>query len=324
MPTRDNPTDTTLLPGTVFRVNSGNYHVLTPQGELVCRLRGNLKKELVYSTSGSRPRRVDSAHKRRATDPIAVGDHVMADPRTLTIDEILPRRSSLSRESPSARGQHTLVANLDRLYVVVAAGHPRPDLRLLDRFIVIAEAAEIEVAVLVNKMDVVEGDDADTRGDMAVYEAIGYAVFYLSAKHGRGLEPLRAALAGKISAFAGASGVGKSSLLNALEPGLSLKTGAISETTFQGKHTTTSAELFPLCGMADTWVADTPGLRQVDFWQVDTDDLPYCFPEFAPYLGQCKYANCRHVAQQGCAVIRAVEAGQISPRRYASYAEMRG
>ncbi len=311
-----------LLRGTVFRVNSGNYHVLTADGEFVCRLRGNLKKELVYSTSGSRPRRVQDARKRRTTDPIAVGDHVMIDQALGMIEEILPRHSALSRESPSARGQHTLVANLDCLYVVVAARHPWPDLALLDKFLVIAEAAEIEAGVVVNKMDLLAGAEDETRAAMAVYERIGYKVLYLSAKQSEGVDTLRAALAGKISAFAGASGVGKSSLLNALEPGLALRTGLVSAVTFQGRHTTTSAELFPLPGAHETWLADTPGLRQVDFWEVDKDDLPFCFPEFSPYLGECKFANCRHHTELGCAVRAAVETGAIDTRRYASYLQL--
>jgi len=310
------------LRGTVFRVNSGNYHVLTGRGEFVCRLRGNLKKELVYSTSGSRPRRVQDARKRRTTDPIAVGDHVLIDTRLGMIEEILPRHSALSRESPSARGQHTLVANLDCLYVVVAARHPWPDLSLLDKFLVIAEAAEIEAGIVVNKMDLLAGDEGETRAAMAVYERVGYKVLFLSAKQSEGVDALRAALAGKISAFAGASGVGKSSLLNALEPGLSLRTGAVSAITFQGRHTTTSAELFPLPGAGETWLADTPGLRQVDFWEMDKDDLAFCFPEFAPFLGECKFANCRHHTELGCAVRAAVDAGTIDARRYQSYLQM--
>lgn len=316
------PDDHAPLRGTVFRVNSGNYHVLTAQGEHVCRLRGNLKKELVYSTSGSRPRRVQDARKRRTTDPIAVGDHVMVDPSLGMIEEILPRHSSLSRESPSARGQHTLVANLDCLYVVVAARHPWPDLALLDKFLVIAEAAEIEAGIVVNKMDLLAGAEDETRVAMAVYEKIGYKVLYLSAKHAEGVDELRGALAGKISAFAGASGVGKSSLLNALEPGLALRTGAVSAITFQGRHTTTSAELFPLPGAGETWLADTPGLRQVDFWQVDKDELAYCFPEFVPFLGECRFANCRHRGALGCAVQSAVDVGTIDARRYQSYVQM--
>ncbi len=318
-PQTQTPDNDVPLRGTVFRVNSGNYYVLTGHGEFVCRLRGNLKKELVYSTSGSRPRRVQDARKRRTTDPIAVGDHVMIDTHLGMIEEILPRHSSLSRESPSARGQHTLVANLDCLYVVVAARHPWPDLSLLDKFLVIAEAAEIEAGVVVNKMDLLAGDEDETRAAMAVYERIGYKVLYLSAKHSEGVDELRAALAGKISAFAGASGVGKSSLLNALEPGLSLRTGAVSAVTFQGRHTTTSAELFPLPGAQETWLADTPGLRQVDFWEVDKDDMQFCFPEFAPHLGECKFANCRHHTELGCAVRAAVDAGTIDTRRYQSY-----
>ena len=313
------PDDHAPLRGTVFRVNSGNYHVLTERGEFVCRLRGNLKKELVYSTSGSRPRRVQDARKRRTTDPIAVGDHVMIDAHLSMIEEILPRHSALSRESPSARGQHTLVANLDCLYVVVAARHPWPDLSLLDKFLVIAEAAEIDAGVVVNKMDLLAGHEDETHAALAVYERIGYKVLYLSAKQSEGVDALRAALAGKISAFAGASGVGKSSLLNALEPGLALRTGAVSAITFQGRHTTTSAELFPLPGNGETWLADTPGLRQVDFWEVDKDDLAFCFPEFAPFLGECKFANCRHHTELGCAVRGGVDAGAIDARRYASY-----
>ena len=309
-----------LAEGTVFRVQSGNYFVQTDAGVIVCKLRGNLKKELVYTTSTSRPRRVARAHKRRSTDPLAVGDQVHVDAALGIIEDILPRHSELSRDSPSGRGQHVLVANLDRVYVVSAATHPEPDWGLLDRFLVVAEAAEIEAALIVNKMDRLEGDEAATRAAFAVYEQIGYPVYYTAAKPGWGIAELRAVLQSHISAFAGQSGVGKSSLLNALQPGLTLKTGDISEVNRQGKHTTTSAELLPLDNGG--WVADTPGLRQIEFWQVDKDDIPYCFPEFEPYLGECRFADCRHHTELGCAVRAAVEVGQIPRHRYASFVQM--
>src|SRR5437016_668130 len=143
-----------LLEGTVFRVNSGNYFVSTETGGIVVgKLRGNLKKELVYSTSTSHARRVDQAKKRRDTDPIAVGDRVRIDPDLHVIEDILPRRTELARKSPSQRGQHTLVANLDHLFVVFAAEQPRPDLWLLDRFLVTAASAEIDASIIINKVD---------------------------------------------------------------------------------------------------------------------------------------------------------------------------
>jgi ribosome biogenesis GTPase len=316
------PPETVLAEGTVFRVQSGNYSVQTPQGVLVCKLRGNLKKELIYTTSGSRPRRVSHANKRRSTDPLAVGDRVRVDPAAGTIEDILPRHSEFSRDSPSGRGQHILVANLDRVYVVSAAANPQPDLWLLDRFLVVAEAAEIGAALIVNKMDRLEteADEAAARALFALYERIGYPVFYTAAKRGEGLEPLRADLRGHICAFAGQSGVGKSSLLNALQPGLTLKTGDVGSVTHKGRHTTTTAELLPFEGGG--WVADTPGLQQIEFWQVDPDDIPYCFPEFAAYRDECRFHNCRHHTETGCAVRAAVAQGAIDPRRYQSYVQM--
>ncbi len=312
-----------LQEGTVFRTHSGNYYVQPLGGgpEIVCKLRGNLKKELVYSTSGSRPRRVDDAKKRRATDPLTVGDRVRFEPSESIIEEILPRHSQLSRHSPSGRGQHTLVANLDQVFVVFAAAFPTPDFRLLDRFLVMTEAAEILPHIVINKADRLNGEDR-TRIEMevGVYDKIGYAIFWTCAKTGQGIETLRAAMQGRISAVAGPSGVGKSSLLNAVQPGLQLKTGDISNADFSGRHTTTTAELLPLAGGG--WVADTPGLRQVDFWEVDKADVPLCFPEFRPYLGECRFADCRHHTELGCAIRAAADTGAIDRRRYDSYLSM--
>ena len=311
-----------LIEGTVFRTHSGNYYVQTDAaGVLVCKLRGNLKKELVYSTSGSHARRVEQAGKRRSTDPLTVGDRVLVDSELAMVESVFPRTSSLSRHSPSGRGEHTLVANLDQAFLTVAAAHPKPDVWLLDRFLVLAEAADIPPRILVNKLDrLAEEDRAETEAAIAVYEKIGYPVYWVSAKTGQGVDAVRDAMHGRISAVAGPSGVGKSSLLNAVQPGLALKTGDISETNLAGRHTTTTAELLPLDGGG--WVADTPGLRQVDFWEIEKSEIRYCFPEFAPYLNECKFADCCHHTELGCAVRAAVDAGEIDRRRYESYLGM--
>jgi ribosome biogenesis GTPase len=311
-----------LIEGTVFRTHSGNYYVQSDNdGIVVCKLRGNLKKELIYSTSGSSPRRVDHANKRRSTDPLTVGDRVRLDSELAVIVETLPRHSELSRHSPSGRGQHTLVANLDQAFLFIAATHPAPDFWLLDRFLVLAEAADIPPRLIVNKVDrLTDEERPNVEAGVAVYEKIGYPVYWVSAKTGQGIEAVRSAMAGRISAVAGPSGVGKSSLLNALQPGLQLKTGEISNAMLSGRHTTTTAELLPLDGGG--WVADTPGLRQVDFWEVERDQIQYCYPEFEPYLGECRFAGCRHHTELGCAVRAAVEGGEIDRRRYESYVQM--
>ena len=311
-----------LIEGTLFRTHCGNYYVQTDTaGVLVCKLRGNLKKELVYSSSGSRPRRVEQTQKRRSTDPLTVGDRVRIESELAVIESVFPRTSELSRHSPSGRGQNTLVANLDQAFLTVAAAHPKPDVWLLDRFLVLAEAADIPPRIIVNKLDRLEdADRASVEAAIAVYEKIGYPVYWVSANTGQGIDAVRDAMHGRISAVAGPSGVGKSSLLNAVQPGLQLKTGDISETNLAGKHTTTTAELLPLDGGG--WVADTPGLRQVDFWEIEKSEIRYCFPEFAPYLDECKFADCRHHTELGCAVRAAVDAGEIDRRRYESYIGM--
>jgi len=310
------------IPGTVFRVHSGNYHVATVEmGVVVCKLRGNLKKEFVYRTSGSLPRRVESAKKQRRTDPISVGDRVEIDTDLKMIEAVAVRRSELSRTSPSRRGQHTLVANLDQTLLVCAV-EPAPDLWLLDRFIVMVEAADIDVVIVVNKIDLVNFEIAALEELFGVYRKIGYSVLYVSARQKVGLDAVGAVLVGKVSAVAGPSGVGKSRLLNALCPDANQKVGDISMLTQRGKHTTTSAELIPLDTTAQSWIADTPGLQQLEFWDVDKEDIPYCFREFKPYFGTCRYADCIHFDEPGCGIRAAVESGEIDLRRYKSYKQI--
>ena len=201
------------------------------------------------------------------------------------IEETLPRHSELSRLTPSGQGQHTLVANLDQAFLFITAASPPPNFWLLDRFLVLAEAADIPPRVIVNKIDKLsEEDRPDVDTQIAVYEKVGYPVFRVSAKTGEGIEAVREALRGRISAVAGPSGAGKSSLLNALQPGLQLRTGDIDNAMLSGRHTTTTAELHPLIGGG--WVADTPGLRQVDFWEVDTGEIQFCYSGVQTLLGR--------------------------------------
>jgi ribosome biogenesis GTPase len=310
--------------GIVYRGNSGLYEIRVSGDSFVytARLKGTLKKELIYSTSGSRPQRVLKARKRRATDPIAIGDSVIFDDTEHLILEIRPRHSELARSSPQTGEQHVLVANLDTVFVVFAAAEPKPDLWLMDRFLVLVEFADLKAEIVINKCDLVTDLD-ETICLLEPYVNAGYRVHYLSARQSIGIDGLRSALSTKISAFAGPSGVGKSSILNRLKPGLKLKTGDVGEVTFKGRHTTTTAELVPL-DEHSSWVADTPGLRQVDFWDVDPDNLEFCFPEFQNFLDNCQYNNCSHKIERGCAIREAVEAGHIDDRRYRSFVQMCG
>lgn len=311
------------VPGIVLRAGRGLYIVQTDTGRVFpCRLRGNLKKALTYPESTNRARRVERVKKLRETDPVAVGDHVEISVeesgQTAVIEAVMPRRAALTRRSGNERERQTLVANLELAVIVFSAREPRPDLYKLDRFLVLAEDAELDILIILNKADLAPAEEiADI---VAEYGRIGYDVLPASAHAGLGIDALRERLRGRLSAFAGPSGVGKSSLLNAVQPGLSLKTGEIGTVTYKGRHTTTSAELLPLS--FGGWVADTPGLRQVEFWDLDAEDVAFCFPEMEPLMGQCKFPDCRHREEPGCAVRAAVAAGDIDPRRYESYLEM--
>src|SRR5262245_10837811 len=292
--------------GTILRATSGFYAVLTDDGSVLqAQLRGLLKKE------------------RQATDLAVIGDRVrvsLADPSHPMIDAVEPRRTKFSRRQPWPRGtwkEDMLVANVDQVLVVFACADPMPHLRMLDRFLVVAEHNEVPAMVVANKIDLVGLDRA--RELFGAYEKIGYPVHYASAREGIGVEELADALAERTSVVTGPSGVGKSTLLNAIQPGLRIETGEVSEVLPKGRHTTTSAELHALTGPGGGYVADTPGLRELGLWEVPPNELAWCFPEFEPFLGACAFNDCRHLEEPRCAVLAAVADGRISPARHDSY-----
>jgi len=256
---------------------------------------------------------------------LAVGDAVRLerDARggdAWVIAEILPRRSALARRAPGGGpGERVVAANLDQVVVVFAAANPEPHPRMLDRFLVIAEANSLAARIVINKVDLVAEPTA--RAVFADYARAGYPMHFTSAITGNGLAELATALHGRTSAVSGPSGVGKSSLLNALYPGLSLRVGAISASVNKGRHTTVGALLHPLPDGGA--VVDTPGLREVGIWGLDASDLDRCFREFLPYLGECRFGDCSHTVEPGCAVLAAVTEGVVSAERYDSYRRLR-
>jgi ribosome biogenesis GTPase len=296
-----------LVPGSVLSFSGGDYEVRLDDGDVVqARLRGRLKLEA------------------RTGDRVVAGDRVrvlLPPGESPTIESVEPRRSQLVRQAPGrSHRAKVIVANVDQVVAVVAAAHPEPRLRMLDRLLVLAESSDLPAVVVVNKVDL--ADEAGVLERFAPYRAAGYAVLPASAKAGVGIEELRDRLCGRESVVTGASGVGKSSLLNALEPDLGLRIGAVSEAVGKGQHTTVTARLIPLeCG---GFVVDTPGLREVGLWDVDPDSLDYLFPEFREWLGACRFgSSCTHTHEPECAVRDAVEAGRIDRGRWESYEQMR-
>jgi ribosome biogenesis GTPase len=255
---------------------------------------------------------------------LAVGDAVVLEPdergSAWVIAEILPRHSRLARRAPgSKQAERVVAANVDQVVVVFAAASPEPHPRMLDRFLVVAEGNDLRSRIVVNKLELV--GETEVRERFADYARAGYPLHFTSVKRGDGLEELHAVLAGKMSVLTGPSGVGKSSLLNALYPGLNLRVGEISASVNKGRHTTVGAFLHPLPDGA--FVVDTPGLREVGLWGLPASELDLCFPEFRPFRTACRFADCTHIVEPDCAVRQAVARGVVSAARHESYAKLR-
>jgi ribosome biogenesis GTPase len=218
-----------------------------------------------------------------------------------------------------AEREQVILANPDQAVFVFACAEPEPNLRLLDRLLVGAEIQHIPAVVCANKIDLVGKDEA--RRLFGIYADIGYPVLYTSAETGEGVEEMARQLEGRVSALVGPSGVGKSSLLNAIQPGLGLAVREVSEATGEGRHTTAVRQLFPLD--RGGWVADTPGIRALALFDVDPEELDAYFPDIAPYVADCRFSDCTHTVEPGCAVVAAVEAGRVHRHRYESYVRLR-
>lgn len=314
----------TLIEGLIMDGSRGQYRVETPQGAFLCTIRGRLRKQLTYSESTSAHRRVRDV-KVIEKDPVTVGDRVHILPTSTStgvIEAVIARTGgSFTRDDPKRGGGNlTTVTGLDQMAIVFAARNPEPHLRLLDRLLVLAEAQELAALICLNKADL--GLSAELAGQLESYRRIGYRVVLASAAEGRGIEELRGYLDGQVSAFIGPSGVGKSSLLNAIQPELGQRVSSVSAATHKGRHTTTGTRLFALDGSRGGYIADTAGIRALGFFDGAIDRLDACFREFRAYLGSCRLADCRHLSEPGCAIREATRRREIEPERYESYCRM--
>jgi ribosome biogenesis GTPase / thiamine phosphate phosphatase len=295
------------LPGLIIRAQSGFFTVETAKGSVTCQLRGRLKQG------------------KRGGDIAAVGDRVQITQQpdgTGMIELVEARSRALVRLDPRPQGiyQQIILSNPDQVLFVFACAHPDPHLRMLDRYLVIAEKQGIPALIVANKIDLV--DENNARMLFGHYPALGYPVIYTSVKEGRGLDELHQHLKGRLSGLAGPSGVGKSSLLNAIQPGLGQSVRDVSTAINKGKHTTVVRELIPL--RDGGYVADTPGMRSLALWDTEPEELDGYFPELVPLVEHCQFNDCTHTHEPGCAVRAAVEAGTVQPARYDSYLRLRG
>lgn len=290
----------------IIRSQSGFFFVKSGESIYTCQLRGRLKQG------------------RRQGDIASIGDWVVCSilgDNTGMIEEIEEREHMFSRLAPMARGeyQQILIANPDQAIIVFSCKKPEPRLRMLDRFLIVAEKADIPVLIIFNKVDLIGVDQAEKL--YSHYRDIGYSVIFTSAITNYGLDDLKAHLQDKISLLAGPSGVGKSSLLNVMQPGLGLKVRDVSKATKKGRHTTVARELFELD--FGGYLADTPGLKTLGLWDIEPEEVDGYFPELRDLVMDCQFSDCTHIHEPGCAVISAVEEGLVHPDRYQSYVRLR-
>jgi ribosome biogenesis GTPase len=294
------------LGGIVVRSQAGFFTVDTDEGQIVAHLRGRFKKG------------------KRTGDLIAVGDEVRVSIQqddTAMIEEVEERRSKLSRMAPTDRGEYEqiIIANPDQAVLTFSCADPSPNMRMLDRFLIIAEEQGIPTIIVANKIDLVGRRMAKKM--FGHYRKLGYLLIYTSAKTKTGIRKLRGHLRDKLSVFAGPSGAGKSSLLNAVQPELGLHVREVSQATGKGRHTTVVRAMFPL--KRGGYVADTPGLKALALWDIEPEELDGYFPEIAPLVPKCQYSDCSHTDEPDCAVRTAVENGSVHPERYESYLRIR-
>ncbi len=285
------------MEGIVASMVGGSYRVFTDSDVVEASLRGRLKQ------SGNRQ--------------IVVGDTVTLERQpdgAVTIESRLERRSELRRRTPGrSRGTRMVAANVDRIFVVGSAKQPDWDDHLIDRFLAVAEVNHIPPVIVITKADL----DPNASALGAIYEKIGYEVLVTSIPQNQSVDDVRARAVGLVSLFTGSTGVGKSSLLNAIEPGLALRTGAVSKKAGMGRHTTVAAEMFNLTGGG--FVVDTPGLRDVGLWALEPAEVVAAFPEILRLAVACRFDDCRHLREPDCAVIEASERGEVAASRLRSY-----
>lgn len=305
---RDRSMDVTLQTGLIIKAQSGFFDVLTEgnPSPIVCQLRGKLKQG------------------RREGDLAAIGDHVAFTHHqdgSGSIDEILPRKNMIDRLDPRPQGDYrqVLLANIDQAVFVFACAKPEPHARMLDRFLVISEKAGIPAIIVFNKADLV--DETVFMQKFGYYREIGYPIYLVSAATGKGVSELRELMQNKLTSLAGPSGVGKSSLMNAMQPGLGVRVDNISDYNEKGKHTTNFRQLLPLEGGG--WVADTPGWKSLALWDTYPEEIDAYFPEIAPLVENCRFSDCTHTHEPGCAVLEGVKQQKVTAQRYDSYLRLR-
>ena len=279
--------------GQILAREGSSFRVLTPEGEVTAVLRGRTK---------------------RRDEVAVVGDRVSLEASAdgWAITQVESRKNLLSRRVPGGRGNRAIAANLDQVFVMVAAKDPDPVPQLLDRLLVLAEANDIPAAVIINKIDLDPGTPLVARMTRA-----GYQVFPVSVRRNIGLEPLFTRMRRMVSVVTGPSGAGKSSLLNALQPGLVLRTGETSVRTGRGRHITVSAVMIPLAGGG--YLVDTPGFSDVGLWGLEPREFVACFPDLSPFAEQCRFADCWHLTEPRCSLRAAVASGEVQADRYESY-----
>ena len=297
------------MKGLVIKNTGSWYQVKTDDGQLVeCKIKGNFRLKGI-----------------RSTNPVAVGDRVqiiLNQEGTAFISEIEDRKNYIIRRSSNLSKQsHILAANLDQCMLVVTVNYPETSTTFIDRFLASAEAYRVPVKILFNKADAYDEDELQYLDSLiTLYTQIGYPCFKISALTGEGVDAIREELKGRVTLFSGHSGVGKSTLINALVPGLEVKTAEISAYHNKGMHTTTFSEMFPVPG--NGYIIDTPGIKGFGTFDMEEEEIGHYFPEIFKTSADCKYGNCTHRQEPGCAVRKAVEEHYISESRYTSYLSM--